>query len=427
MKQLSLILIGGGDRGSSYLKYLNNNPEKFKLVGIAEPIKEKREYLRDIYNVPDDMCFESYNEILNLPKFADIAMICTQDKMHFEPAMMAIEKKYDLLLEKPIAPTPEECYKISEYAKENGVRVLVCHVLRYTPFYKAVKKFIDEEKLGEIVNIVHTEGVGNIHMSHSFVRGNWRKTSESAPMILAKCCHDTDLFQWLVGEECQKVQSVGTRSYFCEENKPLGAPKRCTDGCPHKDTCYYYAPDLYKIDTAEVHHFKAIVANKFNPTDDEVDEILKTSPYGRCVYQCDNDVVDHQIVNIQFGKDKLMTLTMSAFNKGGRTSTIMGTKGELRLDMEDQTMEFYDFETRKTTQVYKPDAVLDQTIAGGHGGGDMGIMEDLYDYIALDKPSNSISDVTVSCMSHLICFAAEEAREKNVTVDMKEYIESLNS
>ena len=425
MKQLSLILVGGGDRGSSYLKYLDTNPDKFKLVGLAEPVKEKREYLRDLYNVPEDKCFESYEELLKLPKFADIAMICTQDKMHYEPAMMAIDKKYDLLLEKPISVSPQECYSIYEKAKENGVRSVVCHVLRYTPFYKAMKKFIDDGNLGEVVNVVHTEGVGNVHMSHSFVRGNWRNTAESAPMILAKCCHDTDLFQWLIGDTCTKVQSFGTCSYFTEKNKPEGAPKRCTDGCPHKDTCYYYAPSLYRIDTAEVQHFRAIAANKFNPTDEEVDESLKTSPYGRCVFQCDNDVVDHQVVNIQFGENKLMTLTMSGFNKGGRETVIMGTKGELKANMEDQSMLFYDFATRKTTQIYSPDAVFDQTIAGGHGGGDAGLMADLYDYIALDKPSNSISDLQVSCMSHLICFAAEEARLKNVTIDMDEYIKSL--
>lgn len=425
MKQLKLILIGGGDRGSSYLKYLDICPERFKLVAIAEPIEAKREYLGDKYGVPEDMRFDSYEKLLEMDKIADIAMICTQDKMHFDPAMKAIEKNYDLLLEKPIAPTPEECYKIAESAKKNGVRVLVCHVLRYTPFYKAIKNFISQGKIGEVTNVVHTEGVGNVHMSHSFVRGNWRKEEESAPMILAKCCHDTDLMQWLVDSPCTKVQSMGMRSYFCADNMPEGAPKRCTDGCPHKDTCFYYAPDLYKIDTAEVQHFRAIVANKFDPTDEEVDEILKTSPYGRCVFQCDNDVVDHQIVNMQFGDSKIVTLTMSAFNKGGRTTTFMGTKGELRANMEDQSIEFYDFATRETTQVYKPDTALDQTIAGGHGGGDMGIMADLYDYIAENNPSNSISDVDVSCLSHLICFAAEKARKENITVDVQAYISSL--
>lgn len=425
MKELTLVLIGGGDRGSSYLRYLQDNPGRFKLVAIAEPVKAKREYLRDLYNVPSDMCFESYDELLKLPKIADIAMICTQDKLHFDPAMKAIEKKYDLLLEKPVAPTPEECLKISEYAKANGVRVLVCHVLRYTPFYKAIKNFIVSGRLGELTSIGHTEGVGNIHMSHSYVRGNWRNTKESTPMILAKCCHDIDLFQWLIDENCTKVQSFGTRSYFCEENAPEGAPMRCTDGCPHKDTCFYYAPDLYKINTAEVQHFRAVVAKKFDPTDEEVDEVLKTSPYARCVFHCDNDVVDHQVVTMQFGDDKYATLTMSAFNKGGRVSTIMGTKGELRANMENQSIEFYDFATRETVQVYEPNADFDESIAGGHGGGDMGIMEDLYEYIANDNPSNSISDISVSCLSHLICFASEESRENNTVVNMDEYVKKL--
>lgn len=425
MKQLSLILIGGGDRGSSYLKFLQTNPECFKLVGLAEPVKEKREYLRDLYNVPHNMCFESYEKLLEMPKLADIAMICTQDKMHYDPAMKAIEKKYDLLLEKPVAPTPKECFEISEAAKKNGVKVLVCHVLRYTPFYKAIKNFIAEGKLGDVINITHTEGVGNVHMSHSFVRGNWRNTAESAPMILAKCCHDTDLLQWLLEENCTKVQSFGTRTHFREENAPEGAPKRCLDGCPHKDSCFYYAPDLYKINTAEVQHFRAIAANKFDPTDAEVDEILKTSPYGRCVYYCDNDVVDHQVVNMQFGSGKHVTLTMSAFNKGARVSTFMGTKGELNANMEDQTLTFYDFATMETTQIYSPESDFDQSIAGGHGGGDSGIMMDLYEYIANNNPSNSISDIDVSCRSHLICFAAEESRLNDTVIDMDEYIKNL--
>ncbi len=425
MKKLKLILLGGGDRGSSYLKYLQIQPDKFEVVGLAEPVAEKRSYLRDLYNIPADMCFESYEKLLSFPKIADIAMICTQDKMHFEPAMMAIEKKYDLLLEKPVATTAEECFKISEAATANGVKVLVCHVLRYTPFYKTLKRILDEGKIGEITNISHSEGVGNIHMSHSFVRGNWRSKAESTPMILAKCCHDTDLLQWLIGEPCKKVSSFGTLSHFCEKNAPEGAPLRCLDGCPHKDTCFYYAPTLYRIDTAEVQHFRAIAANKFNPTDEEVDEILKTSPYGRCVYRCDNDVVDRQTVNMQFGNDKCVTLTMSAFNKGGRVSAIMGTKGELYADMENQSIILYDFATRERSELFTPDAEFDQSIAGGHGGGDSGIMEDLYEYIANDNPSGSISDISVSCMSHLIAFAAEDARVTSSVIDMDEYIKSL--
>lgn len=425
MKQLSLILIGCGDRGKCYMDYLDICPGKFKLLAVADPVRERRDYFKEKYNVPEELCFDSYEELLSKPKMADIAMICTQDKLHFDPAMMAIDQKYDLLLEKPVAPTPEECYKISDNANKNGVKVLVCHVLRYSPFYKAMKKFISSGKLGEIMNVIHLEGLSHVHYSHSYTRGNWRNTEESSPMLLAKCCHDADLLQWLLGKQCIGVSSVGTLTYYCEANKPAGAPARCSDGCPHMDTCVYYAPKLYKIRTEEMRHFREAVTNKFNPTDAEVDEALKTSPYGRCVFQCDNDVVDHQIVNMEFEGEKYVTLTMSAFSTGKRECIFMGTKGELRANSKEQSMKFIDFETGETTDVYESKINFDDSIGGGHGGGDAGIMEDLYDYIALDKPSESISDIRVSCENHLICFAAEEARLTGKKVDMKEYIKKL--
>ncbi len=426
MKQLTLALIGCGDRGSCYMKYLDKEPEKFRLVAVVDPIKEKRDFFKEKYNVPQENCFDSFEEFFAKDKMADICMICTQDKLHYAPAMMAIDKKYDLLLEKPIAPTPKECFEISEAAKKAGVRSVVCHVLRYTPFYKALKNIIESGTIGRVMNINHTEGVGNIHQSHSFVRGPWRNEAASTPMILAKCCHDTDLLQWLVGESCTKIQSYGFLSYFCKENAPEGAPERCLDGCPHKDTCHYYAPSLYQLPTAEVQHFKAVVAGHFNPTDEEVQEALKTSYYGQCVFHCDNDVVDHQIVNMVFGNDVPGTLTMSAFNKGGRTTVIMGTEGELRVDMEKQSIELYDFKTSTSRELYDADNnAFDQTIAGGHGGGDLGLMADLYDYIALGKPSNSISDIEISAISHLMCFAAEKARHEDRVVNMIDYMECL--
>ena len=424
MKTLTIALIGGGGRGSTYTDYALKNPDKFKVTAIAEPVDAKREYLCELHNIPKENCFKTWQELLSRPKLADIAMICTQDRDHFEPAMAAMKLKYDLLLEKPISPYPAECKKIAEAAKENNVKVLVCHVLRYTDFYKTIKNFIDDGKLGEIMNIIHTEGVGNIHQSHSFVRGNWNNSDESAPMILAKSCHDTDLLQWLIGEPCKKVQSFGSLSYFKKENAPEGSPEYCMDGCPAKDECFYYAPNLYKKgEWAEC--LRDIVANKFNATDDEVNEALKKGPYGKCAFKCNNNVVDHQIVNMQFGDDKYVCFTMSAFNKGGRTTRIMGTKGELTANMEDSSIEFYNFETKKTEIILSPDKEFDDTINGGHGGGDQGIMEDLYEYVANGKISKSISDISVSCRNHIINFAAEEARVNGGVVDIEQYERNL--
>lgn len=420
MKKLTIALAGGGGRGHGYTNIALENPDKYQVVAIAEPVKEKREYLKKLHNISDDMAFESWEEMFAKEKLADIAMICTQDKMHVEPALAAIKKKYNLLLEKPVAPTPEECMIIAKEAEKQGVKVVVCHVLRYTKFYKYIKKFIEDGKLGDIMNIVHIEGVGNIHQSHSFVRGNWGNSKDSSPMILAKSCHDVDLMQWLIGKPCTSVQSYGTLSYFRKENAPKDAPEYCMDGCPHKDTCFYYAPKLYEIGQWAA-CLRDIVANKFEPTDEEVLEALKKGPYGKCAFKCNNDVVDHQVVNMLFGDDVTVSFTMSAFNKGGRFTKIMGTKGELTANMEEEYIEFYNFKTNKTEVLMTADEDFDDSIAGGHGGGDAGIMMDLYEYFANNNPSNSISDIGVSCRNHLISFAAEEARVHNTIIDMQEY------
>ena len=202
IQKKKLILIGGGNRGNSYTR-IGKELEKFELVAIAEPIKMRREYLAKMHGVPENMCFESWEPLLALGKIADVAIISTMDRDHFAPAMKAIEVGYDILLEKPAAPTYEECLAIEKAAKEKGVRVLVCHVLRYNKFFRVLKKLIDDGKVGKIINIEHTEGVGNVHYSHSYVRGKWHNTEESAFMLLAKSCHDIDIIQWLIGKECK--------------------------------------------------------------------------------------------------------------------------------------------------------------------------------------------------------------------------------
>ena len=213
MDKLKFVLIGCGNRGGTY-SARGYEQGHFEMVGIAEPDDFIRNYFREKYNIPEDKCFRSYEQLLAQEKFADFALIATQDKMHFEPAMMAIEKGYHLLLEKPISPSPKECLAIAEAAEAKGVKALVCHVLRYTPFSRKVKQIIDSGKLGKIRSVIHTEGVGNVHYSHSFVRGNWRNSETSSDMLLAKSCHDIDLLQWLLGSECKKVQSFGSQSYL---------------------------------------------------------------------------------------------------------------------------------------------------------------------------------------------------------------------
>lgn len=300
---------------------------------------------------------------------------------------------------------------------------MVCHVLRYTPIFIAIKNLIDEGRLGHIISINHEECVGNVHQSHSFVRGNWGNSERASCMLLQKSCHDMDILQWLVGKKCKKVQSFGSLTYFTRANAPEGSPEYCVEGCPKADTCPYNAVKLY-LDGKKNNWLRTTATREANPTDEMVEKALRTTQYGKCVFKCDNDVVDHQTVNLLFEDNVTVTFTMNAFNKGGRFIHIMGTKGEVRAAMAsgETPITLYDFETQKTEEI--PIFAKDR-LTNGHGGGDEGIINSLYDYMNGEYIGCSVSDIRTSVNNHLIVFAAEESREKGTVVDFEEYVKSL--
>jgi len=427
MKKLKVILIGAGNRGTNYTDIMHTMPEQFEVVAVAEPIDSRRNYVKEKHGLPENMCFTDWKPLLALGKIADVAVIATMDRDHFAPAMAAIEQKYDLLLEKPIAPEPEECKQVADAANANGVKVVICTVLRYTDIFRRLKDLIDSGKVGKVMSINHEECVGDIHQSHSFVRGNWGNVGRSSNMLLQKSCHDIDILQWLLGKKCKKVQSFGTLSYFKEENAPEGAPDYCIQGCPVGDTCQYNAVKLY-LDNSEEHWarnlwFRTTCARVANPDDTAVREAITNTQYGKCVYKCDNDVVDHQTVNMLFEDDITVTFTMNCFNKGGRFIHIMGTKGEIRASISGESpIEYFDFETRETMTIplYAEDG-----IKGGHGGGDNGIITTLYEYLNGVYEGKSVPEIEESCYNHLVVFAAEEARKNHTVVDVEEYLRSL--
>ena len=419
MKKVRLVLIGAGDRGTSYVNLGAEFCPEMEIVAVADPDPVRRNYIKDKFVLSDNLCFEYGEDLLKLPKMADAAIIATQDKQHYHMAMAAIEKGYHLLLEKPVAPTPEECLAISEAANAKGVRVIVCHVLRFTPFFRLLKDVIDSGRIGKIINMIHVEGVGNIHQSHSYVRGNWRNTKESSPMILAKSCHDIDIIQWLLNEECTKVQSFGALTYFREENMPEDAPEYCYQGCPSEADCPYSALKIYKQRTFP--NFVKRATKTHQPTDEEIEKAITESNYGKCVFRSDNDVVDHQVVNLEYASGATVSFTMSAFNKGGRKLRIMGTKGEITAEMSSDHITLFDFNTRELEDIYIDNPHLDQEISGGHGGGDRGIIRSFCQLMTENYIGNSITDITTSVDNHLTTFAAEESRLANNVVDMHEY------
>lgn len=425
MKTLTVALIGAGLRGDIYTTHMCECPEQLKVVAVAEPIAGRREKVQKRHGITDDMCFETGEELLQRPKLADIALICTQDNQHYHLAMQAIAKGYDILVEKPVAPTAEQCAAIALAAKEKGVKVLVCHVLRYTPFFNKVKQIILDGTLGEIQSIIHVEAVGHVHQSHSYVRGNWHSEKDSSAMLLAKSCHDIDILQWLLGKPCKKVQSFGSLTYFTEKNAPQGAPVRCIDGgCPIEDTCPYNCRKLYyeRKDT----WFRPACARDFakgeTPTDQEVMQALQNTDYGLCVFHANNDVVDHQVVNMEFDGGTTVSFTMNAFNEGGRYIRIFGTKGELYANMSADAISVFSLDDRQHHSI--PVTALGESIVYGHGGGDQGLIAEMYAYFIGDYNGYRAADIETSVKNHLICFAAEKARHNDTVESVDKFFEN---
>ncbi len=427
MKKLTAIVLGYGKRGAIYAQYAVDHPDEFQVVAIADPVAGKRETARRRHNLTDSCLYENWQDLAAQPKMADFAILATQDQMHYEPALALIEKGYHLLLEKPMAPTPEECKAITEAAEKRGVKVVVCHVLRFTNFWKCAKEVLDRGDIGQIMSVVHLENVGNIHQSHSFVRGNWRNTAESAPMILAKSCHDMDILQWLIGRDCKKVQSFGSLTHFTPENRPAGATDRCLDGCPAAESCPYHAEKVYIGQKADpfIQLMRGVLTNSVEGTtaDEDVMNAIANGPYGRCVYNCDNDVVDHQVVNLEFDGGCTVSFTMNAFNEGGRFIRIFGTKGELVGDMQTCTLDIYSFATQQWTRIDLEK--IGSGIDSGHGGGDTGIMKDILCLLQGETPSKSVCEVRTSYMNHLIAFAAEKSRLEGSVITLQDYSDSL--
>ncbi len=415
-----IILIGAGLRGGMYSEKAMQTGE-FEVVAVAEPVKERRDAMKEMHNIPDELCFNSWEPLLDMPKIADIAMICTMDRDHFEPTMAAIDKGYDIFLEKPISPSPEECVAIKKAAEEKGVYLMICFVLRYTPFFRTIKKLITDGKIGEVMNVQHAEDVGHEHQSHSFVRGNWGNSTESSFMLLQKSSHDMDIMQWLIDKPCVKVSSFGSLSHFRKENAPEGAPEYCIEGCPHADTCYYNAVKLYL--THGSGWFRTAATKNPHPTDADVEKAIRTTQYGKCVYKCNNDVVDHQVVNLEYEGGVTATFSMAAFNKGGRYIRVMGTKGVISGSAADNFVTLYSFDDKEEHKIQFSDVLVEQNITGGHGGGDDGIIEELR---SLEKMENKpTGDFFNSASNHIIAFAAEASRITGQTVSIKEFTDSM--
>ncbi len=408
---ITFAICGCGARGlDAYAPYQRQHPEEMKIVAGADVRPERLALLRERYSVPPERCFDSDEALLAQPRLADVMIVATQDRQHVSAALKALDKGYHVLLEKPISPDLAQCRALLDKARETGRAVVVCHVLRYTKFYAALKDLLDRGEVGKVETIDATEHVAYWHQAHSFVRGNWRNDRETSPMILQKSCHDMDILRWLAGEPCLKVQSFGSLDHFKAENAPEGAALRCLDGCACKDACPYDAEKIYITDPRTGIRGRGagwpcgVLASE--PNEEKIWDALRTGPYGRCVFHCDNNVVDHQTVSLEFANHIYATFTMTAFTQDcHRSIKVTGSQGEIEGDMEQNVLHLRRFG--------RPEETIDLREEGGaysgHGGGDFGLMAAFCRLIA-QGGADGLTGIGASVESHVMALAAEASR-----------------
>jgi len=454
-------LIGAGNRGTDvYGEWIHNHPDQLKITAIAEPIESRRRAAAVAHGVPPERQFASWEEALSKGKIADAAIICTLDQQHTAPALKALECGYDVLLEKPMANRLADCVALTQAAEKHGKLLQIAHVLRYTDFFQRIHQIVQSGALGQIITVSHRENVSAWHMAHSYVRGNWRRADQTSPMILAKSCHDLDILYWILGSQTKILSSVGGLKHFRSENAPAGAPLRCLDGCPVAESCPFYAPAIY-MGLEPIYEGLANANNKGirlagrmmqhhpewvraastiapvlrqitefrgwprsvitdNPTDlASLHEALMNGPYGRCVYHCDNDVVDHQIVMMEMENGISVSFTMHGHSfEECRTIRIDGSQATLlgKLGFNHTFIEMHDHRGGGCERINMPNN-LEQ---GGHGGGDKGLMEHFVKALAGEQDA-ALTNARASLESHLMAFAAEEARMTGTVIDMADF------
>lgn len=402
---VKVAIIGFGNRGRMFGQLISED-EDVELVAVADIVKASRDCALDL-GVKENMLFEGADDFFAQGKICDAVFICTQDAQHIDMALKAMELGYDICLEKPAAVNLEDCIQIRDTANRLGRKVMLTHVLRYAPFYQQIKQYVDDGTLGEIVSLNQTENIAYWHFALSYVRGPWRKMEDSSATIIAKCCHDLDIINWLIPSKCTNVSSYGNLFYFNEQHAPKGSADYCVDCAPEtKEKCLYNAYSIYpqRMNTS-------VVGGTARLKGKDIYEILdnKEDVIGRCVFRGDNDAIDNQVVNMVFENGATAHLTMCAFSERCyRYIKVHGTKGEIHGDAEDGIL--YLTEYGKPVQKIDVNKLTDRVLDDGHGGGDYFLYRDFIDYITVESPSITRTTIDDSIESHLIGFKAEESR-----------------
>ena len=401
----------------AYADFSLAHPDLLKIVGVADLDEYRRKMVQEKFGFSEEFCFESAGALAKAPKFADAVINGTMDEQHVETSIPLLEKGYDMLLEKPFAVNDEEMERLLEVVKKHNNKVMICHVLRYTPFYSTIKEKLISGAIGEVINIQTVENVSYHHLSTSFVRGKWGNSKKChTSMLLAKCCHDMDIMMWLMSpNKPVTVSSVGSKLQFKEENAPKNSGTRCLVDCPRVDFCRYSAKRLYldHPDRWEVYVWRDLESIE-NPTEEDRRKVLIEGDYGRCMYKCDNDVVDHQSVLVNFSNGATGTHNMTGGSAEPlRTIRIIGTKGEIYGEFENKFINVKIINPDPGKDYDEEYIDLSNVSSEGHSGGDERLTSDFVRFIRGEEHSVSCTSIYDSVAGHKVIFLADESMNKN--------------
>ena len=422
MKRLKMALVGCGDRGNVYASHALRCPEEMEIVAVVDLDPVALKVTGDRFEIPHEKRFTNIDDFLMAKIECDSVINATMDPAHYETTKKLIFAGYNILLEKPIVNNQDELLELRDLAKEKGVSVLICHVLRYTPFYRKIKKVINSGKIGKIISLEMNEHVWTVHFANSFIRGKWADEDIcGSGLLLQKCCHDVDLMCWLNNESVPNtVTSLGSRSFFIPENAPKGATEFCYQ-CPHKETCIYDAKTIHlDCDAFSFQTWRGLNKPLNEITYQEKEEFLRKDDYGKCVFRIKRNLVDRQNVTVQFENGSVGTLTVvGGSTYSGRDIIIVGTKGEIRGRFEDNKFTVFEYihngeEFRYTQEVIDISSIVGD--GAGHGSGDVCIMRDYVRYLNGDNSSISITSIEDSINGHLCVYAAEKSRKNSCII-----------
>ncbi len=404
---LEAVIVGAGSRGNTVFAELMATEELgYHVAGVVEPDLVRREAFVRRYGLPPERTFATLDAFLAAPRFADLVFICTPDRTHFELSEAVARQNYPIVLEKPVATTMAECLALLEIQRETGTEIFVAHGLRYSPFFQMVRQLIAEDRIGQIRHLHLTENVGHWHFAHSYVRGQWRRADQSAPIVLTKTSHDLDLIQWLMGGQVRSITSHGDRSYFRAENAPAGATPRCVD-CPHQETCLFSATRFYLDERPEWPY--DVVLGGAPESREARRRAIEIGPYGHCVWLNDNDVCDSQVVVLEYESGVMASFEMHALTaENTRLIRVLGERGEITGNFRRSQLRVTRFSGEK--DVVESEKIPLPVFSDSHGGGDLHLLRSLHEYLVHGGGGDVITSLQSSLASHVLAFLAEDSR-----------------